>query len=50
MKTKLIAIGLATAIVLALASLAPAQTRSGWPKSVTVGAAPVGGTYVVDWR
>ncbi len=30
-----------------IASAAWAQDRAGWPKSVTVGAAPVGGTYFV---
>jgi TRAP transporter TAXI family solute receptor len=30
-----------------IAAPASAQSRAGWPKSVTVGAAPVGGTYFV---
>lgn len=33
--------------VLVLCSVGFAQSKAGWPKSVTVGAAPVGGTYFV---
>jgi TRAP transporter TAXI family solute receptor len=47
MNKKLLSIGLAAATVLLLVSMAAAQPRAGWPKSVTVGAAPVGGTYFI---
>ena len=47
MNKKLLSIGLAAATILVLVSTASAQSRAGWPKSVTVGAAPVGGTYFI---
>jgi hypothetical protein len=43
MKSKL-SIGVAAALVL-MTSVAPAQDRSGWPKSFTVGTASQGGTF-----
>jgi TRAP transporter TAXI family solute receptor len=33
--------------VLCILSVGSAETKPGWPKSVTIGAAPVGGTYYV---
>ncbi len=47
MKRTLASIGVAALTVLAAVSIASAQPKEGWPKSVTVGAAPVGGTYFI---
>ena len=38
---------LAAAVVVMFCSTGWAQSKDGWPKSVTIGAAPIGGTYFV---
>jgi TRAP transporter TAXI family solute receptor len=47
MKRGFIGLTLVMLLMLAICSLGFAQSRANWPKSVTVGAAPVGGTYFV---
>ncbi len=47
MKRLFLTSGMAFILVLLFSTLSLAQGKAGWPKSVTIGAAPVGGTYYV---
>ncbi|MEW6263753.1 MAG: TAXI family TRAP transporter solute-binding subunit [Thermodesulfobacteriota bacterium] len=47
MKKIILLSGLMFAVLLLVCSPVYAQQKAGWPKSVTVGAAPVGGTYYI---
>jgi TRAP transporter TAXI family solute receptor len=47
MRRGFVALALVTLSTLLICSTGLAQTKANWPKSVTVGAAPVGGTYFI---
>jgi hypothetical protein len=47
MRKASVGLGLVLVMILAVGSVALGQSKANWPKSVTVGAAPVGGTYFV---
>ena len=47
MKKSFIVLTVTVTAVLLGFSLSFAQAKPGWPKSVTIGAAPVGGTYYI---
>lgn len=47
MGKRFLGLSLALISVIVFCSAGFAQTKAGWPKSVTIGAAPIGGTYFI---
>ena len=47
MGKRFLVLSLALISVIVFCSAGFAQTKAGWPKSVTIGAAPIGGTYFI---